>query len=127
MALNEKMLEHSLEKVGEPIELLSPDGVRYPIKGQVVRVYVTAGEDSRGIAQGSVQLMKIASAVVTLRISTVVGIEPSGVLKGWACTVRRRPQQDSPTQLMYAEMAPDGDTSMGIAILNLTAIRKVTP
>ncbi len=126
MAINEGFLQHSLEGLGEDITLISPSGTTHTIKAQVVRVYVTAGEDSRGIAQGSRQLNKISTASATVRISTILGFS-NGDLSGWACRVRIYPIQDSETQVMFIEEAPDGDTSMGIRILPLVGVRTVTP
>jgi len=126
MAINEGFLLHSLEGLGEDITLISPAGSTHTIKAQVVRVYVTAGEDSRGIAQGGRQLNKISTASATVRISTILGFS-DGDLSGWACRVRIYPREDSETQVMFIEEAPDGDTSMGIRILPLVGVRKVTP
>lgn len=127
MAINESFIEHSLEGLGEDITLISPSGTTHTIKAQVVRVYVTAGEDSRGIAQGSRQLNKIATARATVRISTVLAFEPSGNLNGWGCRVRIYPIEGSDEQVMFIEEAPDGDTSMGIRILPMIGVRRVTP
>ena len=127
MAINEGFIEHSLEGLGEDITLISPDGSTHTVKAQVVRVYNTAGEDSRGIAQGSRQLNKISTAHATVRISTIIAFAPSGDLNGWACRVRIYPIEGSEIQVMYVEEAPDGDTSMGIRILPLVGVRKVTP
>lgn len=127
MAINEGFLAYSLEGLGEDITLISPAGTTHTLKAQVVRVYNTAGEDSRGIAQGSRQLNKISTARATVRISTVLEFEPSGELLGWAARVRIYPIEGSEEQVMFVEEAPDGDTSMGIRILALVGIRKVTP
>ena len=127
MAINESFIQHSLEGLGEDITLISPEGTTHTIKAQVVRVYSTAGEDSRGVAQGSRQSNKISTANVTVRISTILSFEPTGKLLGWACRVRTYPFEGSPMQLMYIEEAPDGDISMGIRILPMVAVRKITP
>jgi len=126
MAINEGFLEASLEGLGEDITLISPEGTTHTVKAQVVRVYVTAGEDSRGIAQGSRQLNKISTASATVRISTVIQFN-TGSFNGWACRVRIYPFEGSATQVMFIEEAPDGDTSMGIRILPMVGVRKVTP
>lgn len=126
MAVNESFLEFSLEGLGEDLELISPSGTRHIIKAQVVRVHVTAGEDSRGIAQGSRQLNVVSTARATVRLSTILEFS-TGDLSGWAANVRVYPFEGSPTQIMYVESAPDGDTSMGISILSLVAVKKVTP
>lgn len=126
MAVNESFLEYSLEGLGEDVTLISPSGTTHTVKAQVVRIYVTAGEDSRGIAQGSRQLNKIATASATVRISTILGF-CDGKLHGWAARVRIYPIEGSEEQVMFVEEAPDGDTSMGIRILSLVGVRKVTP
>lgn len=126
MALSERFLEHSLEGLGEDITLISPEGSTHTIKAQVVRVYSTAGEDSRGISQGSRQLNKVSTAHVTVRLSTLMAFAADDI-RGWACRVRIYPAEGSETQVMFVEDAPDGDTSMGIRILQLVGVRKVTP
>lgn len=126
MAINEAFLEHSLEGLGEDLILISPSGTTHTVKAQVVRIHVTAGEDSRGIAQGSRQLNIVGTARATVRISTILGFS-DGNLAGWAVRMRVYPIEGSATQLMYVEGSPDGDTSMGIIILPLVAVRKVTP
>lgn len=127
MAINESLLEHSLEGLGETIELLSPSGIRYSIKAQVIRVHNNTGEDSRGIAQGSRQTLKLISARASVRISTILAFEPSGDLTGWGCKVRIYPREDSAYQQMFVEQEPGGDISLGIRILPLVAVRRVTP
>lgn len=127
MAVNESFIEYSLEGLGEDLVLISPEGTTHTVKAQVVRIHVTAGEDSRGIAQGSRQLNIISSARATVRISTVLGFAPTGDLSGWAARVRIYPFEGSDTQLMYVEGDPDGDISMGIMILPLVKVKKVTP
>lgn len=121
--VNERGLEHSLERIGEEITLTSLEGVRYVFKGQIVRVYDTAGEDSRGIAQGSRQLNKVVRASVTLRNYTVreAGIES---MEGFACTIPIEPRRPE-TQVMFVEAAPAGDISLGIRVLELVRVRKL--
>jgi hypothetical protein len=127
MAINEGFIARSLEGLGEDLHLISPDGLVHTVKAQVVRIYTTAGEDSRGIAQGSRQLNKIASARATVRISTILEFAPNGDLHGWAARVRTYPIATSGFQVMYVEEAPDGDTSMGIRILSLVSVKRLTP
>lgn len=127
MAINEGFIAHSLEGLGEDLTLIAPDGSTHVVKAQVVRIYTTAGEDSRGIAQGSRQLNKIASARATVRISTILEFAPDGDLQGWAARVRTYPMEASATQVMYVEEAPDGDTSMGIRILALVSVKRLSP
>lgn len=126
MAINESFIEQSLEGLGEDLILISPAGTRHTVKAQVVRVHVTAGEDSRGIAQGSRQLNVVSTARATVRISTILEFS-NGDLGGWGAEVRIYPFEGSPTQIMFVEGAPDGDTSMGISILSLVKVAKVTP
>lgn len=126
-AINEGFLRQSLEGLGEDVTLISPEGVRHTFKGQVNRVYVTAGEDSRGIAQGSRQSNKISTARVTLRITSLLEALGTIALKSYVCQIRQYPHAESALQLMHVEDAPDGDTSMGIHILSLNSIKRLTP